>query len=102
MTNTKDVPVTVALVDTVPHCSELLVKVRYINTRYTLQSTVTCSTQYALQGNYTLQTPTVVVHCMDGVATLQTVCLMAVMVTLKQTATVDKLLKQPEDSDASL
>jgi hypothetical protein len=125
MTNTKDVPVTVALVDTVPHCSELLVKVRYINTRYTLQSTVTCSTQYALQGNYTLQTPTAVVHCMDGALKLGAVRMIAVMVciltnssclwhttcdlmrllvqvTLKQPATVHKLLKQPEDSDASL
>jgi hypothetical protein len=29
--NIQDWPVTVALVDTVPHCSELLVKVRYNN-----------------------------------------------------------------------
>jgi hypothetical protein len=47
LTNTKDVPVTVALVDTVPHCSELLVQVRYIYTRHTLQSTNTL--QYALR-----------------------------------------------------
>jgi hypothetical protein len=83
LTNTKDVPVTVALVDTVPHCSELLVQVRYTNTVYVLSdlcySTVLAK---ALQSSYILQRLTGVVLCIKNAATLTAVCMMVVMVCI--------------------